>query len=254
MQEVSERCSRCLEDWWCQWRTAVGNSRQLQQYGRLFLHRQHMDTENHYLYNLSMPVHLQQSLCCGASICGLGYTATGQVLHAHARVAQQVALRMRLTCCIAAMHMRSSGSAMESALCMHTVQATAKYVRHAMKLTRREDQVAQQQQKKGTHARLQAQDHTRVAVPDIQLWLCRATLTMPFVLWMLGVMMCLHSALDPMIGPRPNHMGPWCQPSSVICICICIRKGPDGPSQVPMATKPRPAHKMQVLSLLAHVC
>jgi hypothetical protein len=46
MKKVAQACIRCLEDWWCQWRTGVDKNSQLQQYGRLFLHREHMDTEN----------------------------------------------------------------------------------------------------------------------------------------------------------------------------------------------------------------
>jgi hypothetical protein len=49
MREVARACSRCLEDWWCQWRSGVDNSSQLQLYGRLFLHREHLDTDNNYL-------------------------------------------------------------------------------------------------------------------------------------------------------------------------------------------------------------
>jgi hypothetical protein len=64
MNKVAEACSRCLEDWWCQWRTRVDNNCcQLQQYGRLFLHRGHLDTENSYLYRVSMPVQLHQTIC-----------------------------------------------------------------------------------------------------------------------------------------------------------------------------------------------
>jgi hypothetical protein len=37
MKKVAQACSQCLEDWWCQWRTGVDSSGQLQQYGRLFL-------------------------------------------------------------------------------------------------------------------------------------------------------------------------------------------------------------------------
>jgi hypothetical protein len=59
LKKVAQACSWCLEDWWCQWRTGVDNNSQLQQYGRLFLHRGHLDTENNYIYSVSMPVQLQ---------------------------------------------------------------------------------------------------------------------------------------------------------------------------------------------------
>jgi hypothetical protein len=59
MKRVAQACSPCLDDW-CQWRTGVDNSSQLLQYGRLFQHREHLDTENYYLERVSMPVQLQQ--------------------------------------------------------------------------------------------------------------------------------------------------------------------------------------------------
>jgi hypothetical protein len=211
LEEVAKGCDRCLEDWWCQWRTGVDNSGLLQQYGRLFLHRQHMDTENNYLYDLSMPVHLQQSLCM--------LRCFNLRIGAHCR--RPGAIRT-CTCCTAGClededHLLHScteyaelrqryevSSVYARRFQMHTVRATAKYIRHAMKL--REDRVAQQSQlQPHEHP---AGGHTGIALTgDIQRRLCLVTLVMLISGWLLCFIACLHSLLEPMIGLSPNHMG-----------------------------------------------
>jgi hypothetical protein len=215
LREVARACSRCLEEWWCQWRSGVDNSSQLQLYGRLFLHREHLDTDNNYLYSVSMPVHLQQSLCM--------LRCFNLQLGVHSR--RQGAVRTCTGCtvgciedeghllygCSAYVELRQRyGVSGEHArrFQMHTVQATAKYIRHAMRA--RCDRAEQQLPPRPL--RVAAANSSAVPTTCWTSWLqqclCLSMLIMWGGSWLLGILLCLHITLEPMVGFYPNHKGP----------------------------------------------
>jgi hypothetical protein len=87
---------------------------------------------------------------------------------------------------------------------MHTVLATARFVRHAMRL--RGERIAGQVPAAPV---TQPGVGGNIALTDLlchaQRWLCMLLLIMYGGGWLLGVILCLHGLLKPVIGSHPNH-------------------------------------------------
>jgi hypothetical protein len=90
---------------------------------------------------------------------------------------------------------------------MHTVQATARFVRHAMRL-RGERIEGQVPAAPVTQPGVGGSTALTNLLCQTQRWLCTLLLIMYGGGWVLGILLCLHGLLEPMIGFRPNHMGP----------------------------------------------
>jgi hypothetical protein len=206
MREVGHACCKCLEDWWCQWRGDPDSTGQIQQYGRLFLHRQHLDMENNYLYRLRIPCHLQRQLCllrcfnlqlgvhshkpgttrmCMA--CSGGHVETEQhLLHECSAYSQ---LRQRFGICAQQPH---------RCFQVQSAMGTAKFVQRAMLF--RQGAASQPQP---THICRQSDTGW-----DWSRWLCLCLLSIWSVGWLGCILLCLLSAMEPMTGHPPSHMGP----------------------------------------------
>jgi hypothetical protein len=91
---------------------------------------------------------------------------------------------------------------------MHTVQATAKYIRHAMRA--RCDRAEQQLPPRPLRvaAANSSAGPTTCWTSWLQQCLCLSMLIMWGGSWLLGILLCLHITLEPMVGFYPNHKGP----------------------------------------------